>query len=218
MRRFAVALALVIAALVAGAGVASAHNVLIGSDPPDGATLTAGPAQVRLTFDLPVREGFATVTVVGPGGTRWEDGAPVVYANTVSEKVRPLGPAGVYQVGYRIVSDDGHPVSGAIRFTLTTPGAGTPQPGPGRRAGRDLRWVPAVAVPGRWRSPARRGRGGRPALGPRPRRAGPAWAADTPWAVRTLTRRRIRPDPGRGDGAPPNRAPGSCRCRSSRCG
>ncbi|MEK6439217.1 copper resistance CopC family protein [Pseudonocardia sp. T1-2H] len=142
MRRFAVALALVIAALVAGAGVASAHNVLIGSDPPDGATLTAGPAQVRLTFDLPVREGFATVTVVGPGGTRWEDGAPVVYANTVSEKVRPLGPAGVYQVGYRIVSDDGHPVSGAIRFTLTTPGAGTPNPAPAAGSGGTSGGIP----------------------------------------------------------------------------
>jgi len=33
-------------------------------------------------------------------------------------------PAGAYTVGYRIVSDDGHPVSGSVRFTLTQAGPG----------------------------------------------------------------------------------------------
>jgi hypothetical protein len=36
--------------------------------------------------------------------------------------VSPLGPAGSYQVGYRVVSDDGHPVQGKVSFTLTKPG------------------------------------------------------------------------------------------------
>jgi methionine-rich copper-binding protein CopC len=130
MKRFAVVLALVIAALVAGAGVASAHNVLIGSDPPDGASIATGPAQVRLTFDLPLRAGFTAMTVVGPGGSRWEGSPPAVTDNTVSVQVHPLGPAGVYQVGYRVVSDDGHPVSGSVHFTLTSAGTGTPNPAP----------------------------------------------------------------------------------------
>ena len=43
---------------------------------------------------------------------------------TVGVDLRPLGPAGAYQVGYRVVSDDGHPVTGAITFTLTAPGPG----------------------------------------------------------------------------------------------
>jgi copper resistance protein C len=38
--------------------------------------------------------------------------------------VSPLGPAGVYEIGYRVVSDDGHPVSGKVSFTLTTAGPG----------------------------------------------------------------------------------------------
>ena len=40
--------------------------------------------------------------------------------------VAPLGPAGVYKIGYRIISADGHPVSGEVSFTLTTAGTGTP--------------------------------------------------------------------------------------------
>jgi len=42
-----------------------------------------------------------------------------------SVKALPLGPAGVYQIGYRVVSADGHPVSGKTSFTLTTAGPGS---------------------------------------------------------------------------------------------
>jgi hypothetical protein len=42
--------------------------------------------------------------------------------------VRELGPKGNYTVGFRIVSADGHPVSGKLTFTLTTAGNGTPAP------------------------------------------------------------------------------------------
>ena len=48
----------------------------------------------------------------------------MVDGSTVSAPVQPLGPAGGYTVGYRIVSDDGHPVSGLVRFTLTRAGPG----------------------------------------------------------------------------------------------
>ena len=43
----------------------------------------------------------------------------------VTVPVRPLGPAGEYTVGYRVLSTDSHPVQGAVRFTLTAPGPGT---------------------------------------------------------------------------------------------
>src|SRR5437588_9533645 len=55
-------------------GIALAHNALVGSDPPDGSTLDAGPSRIVLHFDLPVREGFNTVTVIGPDGGHYEDG------------------------------------------------------------------------------------------------------------------------------------------------
>jgi methionine-rich copper-binding protein CopC len=111
-------------ALVLGAGTAFAHDVLTGSDPANGASLAAGPSRVTLTFDLPVKEYFSTITVVGPDGNHFEAGPSTVDGSTVSAPVQPLGPAGGYTIGYRIVSDDGHPVSGLVRFTLTRAGPG----------------------------------------------------------------------------------------------
>lgn len=125
MRRLAALCALVGLALLLSAGPAAAHNVLIASDPPDGARLASGPAQVSLTFDLVVQPGFTTVTVTGPDGNQWQAGPPVEDGAVVSVPVRALGPAGEYLVGYQVLSADSHPVRGVIRFTLLTPGTGT---------------------------------------------------------------------------------------------
>ena len=111
-------------ALLLGAGTAFAHDVLTASDPANGSSLATGPSKVTLTFDLPVKEYFSTITVLGPDGNHYEGGASTVDGSTVSAPVQPLGPAGAYTIGYRIVSDDGHPVSGSVRFTLTQAGPG----------------------------------------------------------------------------------------------
>ncbi|MGH4012240.1 MAG: copper resistance CopC family protein [Pseudonocardiaceae bacterium] len=117
-------LALVGLALLGSGGAAAAHNELIGSDPADGAEVATGPARVSLTFNLPVQQGFSTVTVTGPDGIQWQAGAPVEAGAVVSAPIRPLGPAGQYTIAYQVLSADGHPVRGAVRFTLTTPGTG----------------------------------------------------------------------------------------------
>ncbi|MFI0464970.1 copper resistance protein CopC [Saccharopolyspora sp. 5N102] len=132
MKRLMAIAVLALAALLGGAGTALAHNVLVSSDPPEGAQLATGPREVRLTFDQPVRtgEGYNTVNVVGPDGTYWTDGEVRVEGNSVVAPVRELGPAGVYTVGYRVLSNDGHPVPGKVTFTLTAPGKGTPAPAP----------------------------------------------------------------------------------------
>lgn len=128
MKRLIAVAALAMAALLGGAGTALAHNVLVSSDPADGAKLSVGPSEVRLTFDQPVRsgEGYNTVNVVGPDGTYWTDGEVRVEGNSVTAPVRELGPAGTYTVGYRILSNDGHPVPGKVTFELTQAGNGTP--------------------------------------------------------------------------------------------
>jgi methionine-rich copper-binding protein CopC len=113
------------------AGFAFAHNVLISSDPKDGSTVNEGPSSITLTFDQPVQAGerFNTFAVTGPGNTRWEtETEPAVSSNSVIFSLRPLGPAGEYQVGYRVLSADGHPVTGSIKFTVTVAGSGTPAP------------------------------------------------------------------------------------------
>ncbi|MEO3885548.1 copper resistance CopC family protein [Nonomuraea sp. B5E05] len=119
MRRLLTVLLLAFAAAGIALSPAEAHNVLIGSDPKDGATLTASPARVTLVFDQPVRQGYAQVGVTGADGSAWADGAAEIAAERVSVKVKPLAAGGSYVVGYRILSADGHPVTGKISFSLT---------------------------------------------------------------------------------------------------
>jgi methionine-rich copper-binding protein CopC len=112
---------LALATAVLTAAPASAHDVITGSDPADGSTVATAPSRVSVTFDEAPQTGFSTLTVVGPDGAHHEQGATASDGTVVSVGVGPLPAAGVYQIGYRIVSDDGHPVTGAVSFTLTTP-------------------------------------------------------------------------------------------------
>jgi methionine-rich copper-binding protein CopC len=109
-------------ALLFGAAPAFAHTRLQSSDPADGTSLGAGPQRVSLTFNEPMQTGFATVTVIGPDSRPYQSGEVAANGGTVSIGVAPLGPAGRYEIGYRVVSEDGHPVTGSVAFTLTAPG------------------------------------------------------------------------------------------------
>lgn len=131
MRRLAKGLSVLVLAglgLFALAAPASAHNSLTGSNPADKAVLDAGPSEVVLTFDQPVQagEGLNSIAVTGPDDQQWQGGSATVDSNVVTVPVRELGPSGTYTIGYRIVSADGHPVSGELTFTLSTAGDGTP--------------------------------------------------------------------------------------------
>ncbi|MEV4459805.1 copper resistance CopC family protein [Microbispora sp. NPDC049633] len=107
---------------------ARAHDVLVASDPKDGAVLGAMPAAVTLTFNQVVRRDYARIAVTGPDGAHYEQGEVRVDGPRVSIGVRTGTPAGAYVIGYRIVSNDGHPVTGTVKFSVTGAGAapGTP--------------------------------------------------------------------------------------------
>ena len=153
LRRAVVVVLLAAAAMVGAAGPAFAHSQLVGSDPPDGTSLDAAPTQVALTFNEDMPAGFDVVTVIGPDGKAWQNGQVTTNGPTVSVPVAPLGPAGRYQVGYRVVSGDGHPVEGSTSFTLTKAGPGTPPAQAAPAAGEPSDggspvwpWIAAAAV------------------------------------------------------------------------
>ncbi|MGQ0574341.1 MAG: copper resistance CopC family protein [Pseudonocardia sp.] len=110
--------------MLLGAGPALAHTRLLGSDPADGTTLAAAPERVSLEFNEAMQAEFSTVTVTGPDGAAWQTGPVAADGTTVSVALLPLGPAGRYEIGYRVVSDDGHPVAGTVGFVLSAPGPG----------------------------------------------------------------------------------------------
>ncbi|KUI45983.1 copper resistance protein CopC [Mycobacterium sp. GA-1199] len=116
------------AAMLATAGVASAHATRIASDPAENARLTEAPETVSATFSEALQPQFAAMTVVGPDGNLWSTGEPQVQDAVLSVGVRPLGPSGLYTVNYRATSADGHVVNGSWTFELSEPGTGTPGP------------------------------------------------------------------------------------------
>ncbi|MDY6808263.1 MAG: copper resistance protein CopC [Actinomycetota bacterium] len=110
------------------APMAAAHSQAVSSDPDDGATVRSGPQRVTVTFNEPLQESFAVLTVVGPDGRYWQEGDPTVTGSELSVALRELGPAGTYTLNYRVTSADGHPVEGQRSFDLTVAGSGAPGP------------------------------------------------------------------------------------------
>lgn len=108
-----------LAFLLTGSGIAAAHTSLASSDPGKDANVISSPTVITLTFTEDINAAFANVAVTSADGRSWASGDPQVEGPRVTAGVRPDLPAtGTYTVGYRVVSADGHPVSGSYTFTI----------------------------------------------------------------------------------------------------
>lgn len=105
-------------AVVLGPGPAAAHTGLATSMPTDGEVLAAAPEEVALTFTEELQPNFVQVAVTTADGGSVSAGATVVEGAVVRQQVR-IDDADFYVVAYRVVSADGHPVSGQLSFSLT---------------------------------------------------------------------------------------------------
>lgn len=112
--------------LVTGTGPAVAHASLVRVVPGDGTRVDSPPSRVTLVFDENVRSP-STVVVRGPDGDAVQHGPIEVMDNTATVAVRVTA-TGTYRVAFRVVSADGHPVTGETSFgfrtTPTTAGTG----------------------------------------------------------------------------------------------
>ncbi len=126
-----VAAVAVVAVVVLTAAHASAHAVLLGSNPAAGSVLRASPGTVDLTFSEAVTLTPDSLRVFGPDGDRVDDGT-VGRAHddgaTAAIALRAHLPDGTYLVSYRVVSADSHPIGGAYTFSV---GHATATPTPG---------------------------------------------------------------------------------------
>jgi methionine-rich copper-binding protein CopC len=109
--------------LVVLASPASAHSVLLATSPAASGQVSTAPASVVLTFNEMPRGQYSNIHVVGPDGARRDSGHVKVLNDTVSENLGGSRPAGTYVVDWRVISADGHPVSGQFSFTSTTAAA-----------------------------------------------------------------------------------------------
>lgn len=123
-------LAPALAALTLAVGLAlpaRAHASLLGTDPADGAVLAAaGPVRVQLRFDEPVTLPDKAVQVFDAAGAAVPSDAGASDA-TVTVSL-PEGLSGSYLVAWRVISADGHPVSGSLSFSVGAPSPHRIQP------------------------------------------------------------------------------------------
>ncbi|MEU2835740.1 copper resistance protein CopC [Streptomyces sp. NPDC007076] len=112
--------------LLGGAGPASAHAALTGSDPQDGAVVATAPKEVTLTFSEQVALGDDSIRILDPNGKRadtaaaprdLQSGSTVKYGVSLHSGL----PDGTYTVAWQAVSADSHPVSGAFTFSVGAP-------------------------------------------------------------------------------------------------
>jgi len=132
-RSFRRAITAAAAALLLAAGgllvasPASAHDELVSTDPAADTSLEALPAQLTLTFsgELATDPGATELQVTDASGAVLSDGDPVVEGTVVTQ---PLSGAasGLVTVLWKVVSSDGHPISGDFAFTVTAPPTPTP--------------------------------------------------------------------------------------------
>ena len=115
-----VALALV----VLGAAPASAHAELVDTDPAEGAVVETAPETVTLTFNEPVRLTSQEIAVYDAAGD--EVGSTATASGTdVAVDLDSAAdlPDGTYVVSWNVLSGDGHPIAGALTFSVGSPSA-----------------------------------------------------------------------------------------------
>lgn len=129
IRRFGVGLA---AATLSAAGLwsfapqASAHDVVVDSNPADGSVVKEFPDSIVLEFSGEPREGFNTVAVSDSNGETVFDAEPDLDGRVLTVDVPDDldTPDGTYSIGYQITSSDGHATRGGLEFSVGD-GAGT---------------------------------------------------------------------------------------------
>lgn len=133
-------------ALVLAGGPALAHDELLGQSPEAGSHVDVLPDEIVLTFSgvLLDEPGATEVTVVDVTGTDLAESSPVLDGTRVTQALDGAA-SGPVVVTWRVVSSDGHPISGTYDFQVGDEAVApadteTPLPGP-PMAAMDMTWI-----------------------------------------------------------------------------
>ncbi|MCC5951508.1 MAG: copper resistance protein CopC/CopD [Acidimicrobiia bacterium] len=101
------------------ASPAGAHAVLTGSSPGDGERLGEAPESVTIRFNEPVGTELGGLTVLDQTGERVDRGDVLrPSSDSVQVELDDGVDVGTYLASYRVVSADGHVISGAVVFAV----------------------------------------------------------------------------------------------------
>ncbi len=108
-----------VALILLAPAAASAHAILMQSDPPDRSTVPAGPRNLVLHYNSRIDHTRSRLTLQGTNAQKvlpLEDGSgPDVLAAKAD-----LSP-GDYVVHWQVLATDGHLTRGDLRFRVTAP-------------------------------------------------------------------------------------------------
>jgi copper resistance protein C len=114
-------LATLTAALALISPSAFAHDELVDQSPQTNEVLQAGVITITLTFSddlISLGDGSGSeIVILNADGAPMNNGCAVVEGAVATAKA-DLDEPGVYQVGWRAVSSDGHPISDSFRFEV----------------------------------------------------------------------------------------------------
>lgn len=99
---------------------ASAHAILVKSQPAKDETVSVAPKQIDLWFNDPVKSEYKALAVIDSEGKRVDNHdveQTLTDGSHIHATVADL-PAGTYTVRYRVVSQDTHIVTGKFQFTV----------------------------------------------------------------------------------------------------
>jgi copper transport protein len=126
-----------------GVSDAAAHASLVRTEPADGAVVKEPPAVLKLTFNEPVSP--LVFRLIDPNGEVSNVGVAAENATVTLTPAR-LG-RGTHLLSWRVISADGHPVGGALTFSVVAPTARPTAGAPhGEMAVRIALWTAKVAV------------------------------------------------------------------------
>lgn len=117
---------------------ASAHVSVVSTSPDNNSTVDHLPARVVIEFNEPLiiigAENPNSVTVTSQSGASATSGEAQVSGSKISIALnQALTEIGNFTVNYRVVSGDGHKVSGSYNFTLVSEATEIASPAPAQK-------------------------------------------------------------------------------------
>lgn len=120
--------AMALALLLALPAPAQAHDTLLESDPADGDVLETSPEEITLSFSADVLDVSPLVRITDADGETVAEITPAVDGPVATATLPEPLDAGDYDVAWRVVSSDGHPIEGTFALTVEQDAAEESEP------------------------------------------------------------------------------------------
>jgi len=109
-------------ALLACAGLACAHAIVLDATPPVNATVPAGPLAIRLDFNSRIDAKRSRLALRGPDGSDHVLTIDLTSPEATLTSRTDVAEPGAWTVRWQVLSVDGHITRGEIPFTVRPAG------------------------------------------------------------------------------------------------